>query len=276
MRLVVTGAAGKLGTGTIKRLAAARHEIIGVDTNVEGIDKDAVCKRVQCSTTDYDKLYGIMKESRPEAIIHLVAVSSVFHHLAQQEVFKINTTSVYNILACAEELEINKIVIASSINTIGAILSKVQRFKYFPIDEEHPLEPEDSYSLSKQVAENIASAFARRNPAMAISSLRFHAILDDKSQAIKQAEKMGDDISKDLWGYVDTDSAIDAVTKSLDVTWTGHKPFFIVAPDNAVSQPASELHLKYWPDVPVKTPLVGDQGFFNCERAKLWLDWEHK
>lgn len=266
MRVLVTGAAGVVGSITVQKLREEGHEVVGVDTKGDGVR--------QCSTTDFEGLKRIVVETKPEAIVHLVAVSFI-HGISQQDVFRINTTSVYNILTLAEELHIERVVIASSINAIGAILSKTNRFKYFPIDEDHPLEPEDSYSLSKQVGENIADAFSRRNSWMSIVSLRFHAVLDDKSQALPQAEKMGNDISGDLWGYVLKPYAVDSILKSLAVNWKGHEAFFIVAPDNAVEKPSHELHQTSFPHVTLKQPLTGSKGFFNCQKAKRLLNWQH-
>ncbi|KAA8909053.1 hypothetical protein TRICI_004642 [Trichomonascus ciferrii] len=266
MKVLVTGAAGVVGSVAVQRLREEGHEVVGVDTKGEGVH--------QCSTTDFEELKRIVVENKPAAIVHLVAVSFI-HGIDQQDVFRINTTSVYNVLTLAEEFHIERVVVASSINAIGAILSKTKRFKYFPVDEDHPLEPEDSYSLSKQVGENIADAFARRNSWMSIVSLRFHAVLDDKSQALPQAEKMGNDISGDLWGYVLKPYAIGSILKALGVTWKGHKAFFIVAPDNAVDKPSHELYQTYFPHVTLKQPLTGTQGFFNCEKAKRLLNWEH-
>lgn len=266
MRVLVTGAAGVVGSVTVAKLRDEGNEVIGVDTKGEDVH--------HCNTADFEGLKKIVVDTKPEAIVHLAVVSFI-HGIPQQDVFRINTSSVYNILTLAEEFHIVRVVIASSINAIGAILSKTKRFKYFPVDEDHPLEPEDSYSLSKQVGENIAHAFCRRNTWMSVVSLRFHAVLDDKSQALIQAEKMGNDISGDLWGYVLKPYAVDSILKSLTVNWKGHEAFFIVAPDNAVDKPSHELYQIHFPHVTLKQPLVDNQGFFNCQKAKQLLNWQH-
>lgn len=66
----------------------------------------------------------------------------------------------YNIMLIAGELDIRRVVVASSVNSIGmgkpyyiasltAVFSEQPRFDYLPVDEKHPYYPEDAYSLSK-------------------------------------------------------------------------------------------------------------------------------
>ena len=75
-----------------------------------------------------------------------------------------------------------RICLASSINAIGGVGSRRGNFDYFPVDEKHPAHIEDDYSLSKQAMEAQADSFARRNPDMTISSLRFHALPDNSPE----------------------------------------------------------------------------------------------
>jgi nucleoside-diphosphate-sugar epimerase len=84
----------------------------------------------------------------------------------------------YNVLTLANELGINRVVMASSVNAIGmgkshhlhvvqkhrtpstclrmvlklnitTVFSKRPHFDYLPVDEDHPHYPEDAYSISK-------------------------------------------------------------------------------------------------------------------------------
>jgi nucleoside-diphosphate-sugar epimerase len=58
-------------------------------------------------------------------------------------------------------LSINRIVYASSVSVLG-FPSFVQPLaaSYGPIDEAHPLLPEDAYALSKRIGEEVADGFA--------------------------------------------------------------------------------------------------------------------
>lgn len=41
------------------------------------------------------------------------------------------------------------VVLASSINAIGALFSVEPKYEYFPLDENHPYNPEDGYSVGQ-------------------------------------------------------------------------------------------------------------------------------
>jgi hypothetical protein len=51
--------------------------------------------------------------------------------------------------------------------------------------------------------------------------------------------------------------------------------FYIVAPDTTMETPSLDLKRQYFPDVPVRGDLSGNQGFFNCEKAARLLGWQH-
>ena len=47
------------------------------------------------------------------------------------------------------------VVLASSINAIGALFSNDPKYEYFPLDENHPYNPEDGYSVGYGLSTNI-------------------------------------------------------------------------------------------------------------------------
>ena len=50
---------------------------------------------------------------------------------------------------------------ASSVNAIGVSYSRWPRYDYFPIDEHHPLRPQDSYGAGKIAAEELCRSYSR-------------------------------------------------------------------------------------------------------------------
>lgn len=55
------------------------------------------------------------------------------------------------------KLGIKRVVQASSVNVLTLVYSQEHKFRYFPIDEEHPAEPDEPYGLSKKYANHHAS-----------------------------------------------------------------------------------------------------------------------
>ena len=99
------------------------------------------------------------------------------------EVFRINTMGTYNVIEAAAKLGIRKIIIASSETTYGLVFANEPRDpKYLPLDEEYPVDPMDSYALSKICNERTAQAFAQRS-GIDIYALRIGNVIEPHEYA---------------------------------------------------------------------------------------------
>ena len=85
-------------------------------------------------------------------------------------VFRTNVMSGFNVFEAASNLGSIELL---SIERVRFWLfpSFVQPFapSYVPIDEAHPLVPQDAYALSKRIGEELADGFARRGQLTVIS-----------------------------------------------------------------------------------------------------------
>lgn len=274
MRVLVTGYLGCVGRALTEHLLSEGHTVIGVDITFPSEANDNVESHV-ASMMDYDALYKVVSSTKPDGIVHLAGLLYQTKK-PEHEIFAGNTCGTYNVLTCAEKCGIKRVVLASSINAIGSLFSDPKRYKYFPIDEDHPLEPQDGYSLSKQFNELTADAFIRRVPDMSIVSLRFHYVVVSKKVAkdevLNRDKKV---VGGDLFAYTRADASAKACLKGLQVPWKGHDFFFIVAPENVLDEDSESLRKEFYPDVPTLRPLKGTQGFWNCSKAKALLSWSH-
>ena len=81
-----------------------------------------------------------------------------------ERVFNTNVVGLHNVLLAAEKHRIQQVIHASSDATLGYVSSKSEMApEYIPIDEEHPLQPENAYALSKVVNDETCKAFSRRS-----------------------------------------------------------------------------------------------------------------
>jgi len=158
MRVLITGGLGKVGQEAVKRLVANGHEVKVIgrrpDLEVEGGEYQP------CDITDYASLREQVRGI--EGIVHLAAIPNPGDETGAT-IFNINCAGTFNIYQAAAEEGIKRVVSASSINALGFHYS-TQPFtlSYFPIDEEHPCQTTDPYSFSKQVMEDTAAYFWRR------------------------------------------------------------------------------------------------------------------
>jgi len=113
--------------------------------------------------------------ARAEAIVHLGAIpypTELVHRrpgmmlppLPEDETMRVNTMGTFYLMDAARRLGVKRVVMASTYFVLGLgnrISGTPFRVEYLPIDEDHPLRPEDSYSLSKVLGEEILAAFSR-------------------------------------------------------------------------------------------------------------------
>ena len=96
-----------------------------------------------------------------EAVIHLAAIHNP--NIATTTVtYQTNVLGTFNVHHAAFRLGVKRVVSASSNAIVG--WSYGERFMpdYLPIDEDHPLRPEDVYGLSKEIGETIARSYTRK------------------------------------------------------------------------------------------------------------------
>lgn len=162
------------------------------------------------------------------------------------------------------------------------------QYDYFPVDEQHPAYPTETYSLSKYIAEIQADSIARANPNMSIATLRFHLVVSASNRPSLDIETMSK--SKDLWGWTSNVSAARACLLALEMgderadensdislrALTGHEVFFIVDDTHCCNgHAAMDIGKRYFPSTVFRRELGANEGFYDCLKAKRLLGWEH-
>ena len=273
MKIAVTGGSGGIGRAITDLALTRGHQIVSIDRVVpaEPLADDAV-RYVQADAGDYDALVAAFAGC--DAMIHMAAIPHPMkdpNHVVHNN----NVTGSYNALRAAVECGILRICQASSVNAIGQAYSRVPRYDYFPIDENHPNYAEDPYSLSKWICEQQGDAFARRYDGISIASLRFHWVLPDRAFAAKHYSELGWSPDKHLWAYTRRDCAADACLLSVMTDLKGHEVFYIVAPDTAADTPSRDLSATHFPKVPIHGNSQGNWSFMTSAKAERLLGWVH-
>src|SRR5262247_3740647 len=148
MNILVTGGVGKVGQWVVGELL----------DRLPGPERGAV-KYLMGDVQDLGQVMEAMTDA--EAVIHLAAIHNP--NIATTSVtYETNVVGTFNVHHAAFRLGVKRVVSASSNAIVG--WSYGERFvpDYLPIDEDHPLNPEDVYGLSKEISETIARSYARR------------------------------------------------------------------------------------------------------------------
>lgn len=249
MRIVVTGAGGRIGRAVVRRLLEASVEIVGVDQ--VRLDH-AHMHTIAADLCDLGQTYGAL--ARADAVIHLAAIAAPVG-LPPEVVYRNNVISQFNIFEAAAGLGIRRVVFASSISALGfPYQHRWSEPLYFPIDEDHPLLPQDCYALSKAHGEDVAAAFCRRGAGSA-ASLRFGAVAepDHYPDIVAGVRKDPQAHAAYFWAYTDLRDAAEACYLAATAEFDGHQPMFITADDTLSEVPTDTLLDRSYPEVPRRT-----------------------
>ncbi|KAF9485216.1 NAD-binding protein [Pholiota conissans] len=280
MKIAIAGCNGRIGRRVVKLALERGNTVVGID--MAELPPSIDCPWLAAASTytfekadllDYDTVLRLLEGC--DAVINLAGYPNPVDYKVKAH--NSNVVINWNILRACGELGINRVALASSVNVITMVYSQKSRVQYFPIDEDHPCEPDEPYGLSKVICEMQADSIIRRYETMRIASLRLHWSVPNRFVANKSRPSQR---AKDLWGYVQEDSGAEAFLLALqdNKKWSGHERFFITGSETAFDEQTLDLIAEYWPDVPIKhkEKLVGRRSLFDCSKAVELLGWQHK
>lgn len=268
-RVLVTGAAGRLGRATLALLAAEGVATVGLDRTAAtdtGADRFVTGDSADPAVVR-DALDGV------DAVIHLAAIPAPNLGTPEQ-VFGGNSLATFAVLDAAGQAGVTRAAIASSQSIYGLAFSpRPLEPAYVPIDEAHPLQVADPYALAKQ-ADEATAAMAARRYGMIVVALRypFIAAVDDRLPEF--AARYRDDPgsgARSLWAYLDVRDAAAAAWQALRAPLDGYRMFQVAAPQTLAALPTEELLDRFYPSVPRRRAFAGREVPFDIGPAERVL-----
>lgn len=159
-RLLITGAAGKLGTFLRPRLAR-RHRTLRLLDTAPILEPDDAEEVITASITDLVAVAGACRDA--DAIVHLAGLSD---EAPWRELLETNIDGTHNVPEAARCTGIRRVVLASSSHAAG-----FHRRSGVPLPASVPPRPDTYYGFSKAATEALASLYADRFD-MDIATLR--------------------------------------------------------------------------------------------------------
>jgi len=128
--ILVTGAAGFIGSHTCDQLLAGGHTVVGVDNfrtgrreNLRGAEKHARFRLVEADVSDAAAFDPLVRDSTAAAIIHLAALVSVPESMTNPEMnFRLNLHATHVVADAARRHRVPRVVFASSAAVYGDAL----------------------------------------------------------------------------------------------------------------------------------------------------------
>jgi UDP-glucose 4-epimerase len=274
MRILVTGARGKVGAATLDRLLRAGHQLTAVDRLPPVYERAGPVRYVQADLTDAGHAAAVLPGH--DGVVHTAAIPSPVKN-PPHEIFQTNLMATYQTLEAAERSGVGRFVYLSSETVPG--FSYPRRYfhaRYAPIDEGHPVTPQDSYALSKWFGEHLMDASVARSDVTGISFrptwVQWEGNIERNVGPIVRAQ--GADCSASFWSYVVVDDLAELLASAVTGEVAGHEVLYAAAADNANGLPLHDLVRQHFGDAvelrPVPRP---DASGISCVKAEKLLGW---
>ena len=267
MIVVVTGAAGLLGSHVVRALLAAGHDVRSVDLRfTKGADPATVQADLRIFGEAVQALEGAA------AVVHTAAIPRPTGRTSTA-VFSTNVLAAYNVTEAALLHDVRRLVNASSVSVLGFPFNpRPIRLSYLPIDEEHPLAPQEAYALSKQLTEEIITAATRRSDLSALSLrmpwIQTRESFDGDVRHHRAEPTIG---RANLWAYIDVRDAAHAVATAIDAPLAGHTAVYISAADTFMEEETQGLVEANFGDTELRRSLTGHESLIDVTAATKLL-----
>lgn len=285
-RIVFTGGSGKAGRHVVQHLVEHGYQVLNLDT--KPLDNPAVRTLITditdsgqvfnalTSTLEVHEFSPSLRAPRIDAVVHFAAIPRIML-VPDNEAFRVNTMGTYNVVEAAEKLGIRKTIIASSETTYGLVFANEPRDPaYFPLDEDYPVNPMDSYALSKICNERTGHAFAQRSGAD-VYALRIGNVVEPHEYANFPGFFADPGFRKRItWSYIDARDLGQIVRLAVEKDGLGYQVFNAAQNDCSSDLPTAELLRRFYPDVPVRRELGEFETLLSNRKAREVLGFEEQ
>ncbi len=151
-KILVTGAAGTIGTALCKRLLDLNYDVVGVDKRInkwsERVNKINIVGNL-LGTNVYEEL-----PKDVDCIVHLAANARVFDLVKEPKLALENIDMLFNVLEYARAHNIKKIIFSSSRKVYGNTATEI-----YNEDSMNVVETESPYTASKISGESLLHSY---------------------------------------------------------------------------------------------------------------------
>ena len=156
MRVLATGLTGFVGNHLAPRLVAAGHDVVTVTRTDVAETPPARTRGEAVDVWDRVGLQRLIRDHRPEAVIHLAGASSVGQSYAEPELtWKVN---LWGTLALFEALRLESTLVPCLAVTSAEIHGNVSA-SALPVGPDTPIDPLSPYGASKAAADLLATQY---------------------------------------------------------------------------------------------------------------------
>jgi nucleoside-diphosphate-sugar epimerase len=274
-RVVVTGAAGKLGRAVVADLVSRGWDVLATD-RVGPVE--ATGEWVVADLADHGQVLELLAGrtdehlGRVDAVVHLAALPAPGLR-PNSATFGNNVSATWNVFQAARAAGIRRVVWASSETVLGLPFETPP--PYLPVDEEYRVRPESTYSLVKALEEEMAHHLCRWDPMLTMIGLRFSNVMEPADYQQFPGFDLDPHLRQwNLWGYIDARDGAQAVRRALTAAVTGLEVFIVANADTVMTRSSADLAAAVFPGVPVRKPLEQHETLLSIDKARRMLGYQ--
>src|SRR5665213_3657822 len=203
---------GKVGRAATQAMQNAGHEVLATDLTRPGFEREpeGTPRYQMADLTDTGEAFAVVRGA--DAVVHCAAIPEPSGY-PPQVVFRNNLMATFNVLEAAVRFGVKRFVNISS-ETVPGFFFPERAFlpKYAPVDELHPIHPQDPYALTKYFGELLMDAAVERSDIRCIL-LRPSWVQNEDNYEHSPGAQVRDagERSPNLWSYVDVYDLADAI-----------------------------------------------------------------
>jgi len=278
MKIVVTGAHGKVGRFATQALLDAGHDVLATDLTRPGFERKPAgsADYQMADLTDAGDAFAVIRGA--DVVVHAAAIPEPTGN-PPHVVFQTNIMATFNVLEAAVRFGVRRFVNISS-ETVPGFFFPERPFlpSYAPVDELHPAHPQDPYALTKLFGEKLMEAAVQRSDIRAIS-LRPSWVQYEGNYEQNLGPQIRDAavLSPNLWSYIDAYDLADAIVLAAESDLPGHEVFYIASPDNVGGHDFASILKQHYGDQIELRPLDRvDASGISSRKAIDQLGWSPK
>ena len=281
MKVLVTGAHGKVGRALVPALIRAGHDVRATDLTRPQWDRLDDPREaedyLQADLTDAGACDALARGC--DCAVHTAAIPQPIHN-PPHVVFGNNLMATFNLLEAAIAAGVRRFVNFSS-ETVPGFIYALRPFEpeYLPIDEEHPIRPQDSYATAKWFGE-LSMERAPERADIAAISIRPCWVQDVASYERNLGPTVRDPsvLVGNYCSYIDVYDLCDATVLAVESDLPRHEVFYVASPDTIGGHPLEEIVRRHHAAAKVEIrPLERpDASAIDCSKARRLLGWEPK
>lgn len=284
--IVFTGGSGKAGRHVVQHLVEHGYNVLNLDrkpldnpkvrTLITDITDAGQVFNALTATLEVHEFAPSLRAPRIDAVVHFAAIPRIML-VPDNETFRINTMGTYSMIEAAEKLGIRKTIIASSETTYGLVFANEPRDPaYFPLDEEYPVNPMDSYALSKICNERTAHAFQQRSGAD-VYAIRIGNVIEPHEYADFPTFFADPGFRKRIaWSYIDARDLGQIIRLGIEHDGLGFQIFNAAQNDCSSDLPTAELLERFYPGVPLRGAIGEYDSLLSNRKVRAMLGFEEQ